>query len=70
MYYEYWRGSAGPACVLLRETGWLQLYTENKTLGGRLKVHGEINDMFKKMFGECRIAGFNYAHAGTAAAFF
>lgn len=53
MDYEYWLrlGRAGVRFVYLQERlAGSRLYTENKTLGARVKVHGEINEMFKKMF--------------------
>lgn len=54
MDYEYWLrlGKAGMCFAYLPvKLAGSRLYTENKTMGSRLKVHVEINDMFKKMFG-------------------
>ncbi|CAG4901909.1 glycosyltransferase family 2 protein [Paraburkholderia saeva] len=67
MDYAYWLrlGKAGVRFTLLREKlAGSRLYADNKTLGARVKVHAEINDMFKQLFGEVPDRWlFNYAHA-------
>lgn len=67
MDYEYWLrlGKAGVRFAYLEEK-WAgsRLYADNKTLGARVAVHKEINDMFKKKFGEVPYRWLvNYAHA-------
>lgn len=54
MDYEYWLrlGKAGVRFVYLDERlAASRFYAETKTLGARVKVHREINDMFKNLFG-------------------
>jgi len=67
MDYGYWLrlGKAGVRFALLREKlAGSRLYADNKTLGARIKVHAEINDMFVKLFGTVPDRWlFNYAHA-------
>jgi glycosyltransferase involved in cell wall biosynthesis len=67
MDYEYWLrlGKAGVRFALLdKKLAGSRLYADNKTLGARVKVHAEINDMFRKLFGTVPDRWlFNYAHA-------
>jgi glycosyltransferase involved in cell wall biosynthesis len=67
MDYEYWLrlGKAGVRFAYLEQKlAGSRLYAENKTLGARLKVHGEINDMQKELFGNVPDRWlWNYAHA-------
>ncbi len=55
MDYEYWLrlSSAGVRFAYLEEKlAGSRMYAGNKSLGERVKVHREINDMFKKNFGK------------------
>jgi glycosyltransferase involved in cell wall biosynthesis len=67
MDYEYWLrlGKAGVRFGYLEQKlAGSRLYADNKTLGSRVKVHREINDMFKRLFGVVPDRWlFNYAHA-------
>lgn len=54
MDYEYWLrlGKAGVQFGYLEEKlAGSRLYAENKTMGSKLKVHREINNMQKKLLG-------------------
>ena len=67
MDYNYWLrlGKADVRFAYLEEKlAGSRLYADNKTLGARVKVHREINDMFKSLFGRVPDRWlFNYAHA-------
>jgi hypothetical protein len=67
MDYEYWLrlGKAGVRFGYLEDKlAGSRLYADNKTLGSRVKVHKEINDMFKQLFSRVPDRWlFNYAHA-------
>ena len=71
MDYEYWLrlGKAGTRFSYFEERlAGSRLYADNKTLGFRVNVHKEINDMFKKLFGVVPDQWlFNYAHAVVGA---
>lgn len=67
MDYAYWLrlGKAGVHFEFLeKKLAGSRLYADNKTLGARVRVHSEINDMFKEMFGRVPDRWLsNYAHA-------
>jgi glycosyltransferase involved in cell wall biosynthesis len=67
MDYEYWLrlGKAGVRFAYLEEKlAGSRLYADNKTLGARVKVHREINDVMARLFGAVPDRWlFNYAHA-------
>jgi hypothetical protein len=67
MDYEYWLrlGKAGVNFAYLEhKLAGSRLYAENKTMGSRLKVHAEINDMQRSLFGRVPDRWlWNYSHA-------
>lgn len=67
MDYEYWLrlGKAGVRFHYLpHKLAGSRLYADNKTLGARVAVHREINDMMRRMFGKVPDRWLsNYAHA-------
>jgi glycosyltransferase involved in cell wall biosynthesis len=66
MDYEYWLrlGKAGVRFAYIEEKlAGSRLYADNKTLGSKVKVHREINDMFRKTAGKVPKRWLkNYAH--------
>ena len=66
MDYEYWLrlGLAGVSFGYLEEKlAGSRLYPQTKTLGARVKVHAETNDMFLQKFGAVPDSWlYNYAH--------
>jgi glycosyltransferase involved in cell wall biosynthesis len=66
MDYEYWLrlGQAGVRFARLHhKLAGSRLYATNKTLGARVQVHREINDMMKSKFGRVPERWiYNYAH--------
>jgi glycosyltransferase involved in cell wall biosynthesis len=67
MDYAYWLrlGKAGVRFAKIdQKFAGSRLYADNKTLGARVKVHAEINSMFRDMFGKVPNRWIiNYAHA-------
>jgi glycosyltransferase involved in cell wall biosynthesis len=67
MDYEFWLrlGKAGVRFEYLEvKLAGSRLYQENKTLASRVKVHAEINDVLRKLFGKVPDRWLsNYTHA-------
>jgi glycosyltransferase involved in cell wall biosynthesis len=67
MDYEYWLRLAKAGVHFAyteKKLAGSRLYAENKTLGSRVKVHAEINDMHKSLFGKVPDRWlWNYTHA-------
>jgi glycosyltransferase involved in cell wall biosynthesis len=67
MDYQYWLrlGKAGVRFGYIGEKlAGSRLYADNKTISARVKVHREINEMLKNLFGRVPERWlFNYAHA-------
>lgn len=66
MDYEYWLriGRTTPFHRIPQSLAGSRLYPDNKTLGSRLAVHREINDMFRRRLGRVPAKWlFGYAHA-------
>lgn len=69
MDYEYWLrlGRAGIRFGFIEQKlAGSRMYGENKTLGDRVKVHREINEMMRNTFGKVPDRWlFNYAHVAA-----
>jgi len=66
MDYEYWLRLSKENVqfgFIPEKLAGSRMYQDNKTLGARIKVHAEINDMFQELFGEVPTRWvINYAH--------
>lgn len=65
MDYEYWLriGRKTPFARMDRFLAGSRMYDQNKTLGARVAVHREMNDMLKKTLGAVPVKWiFGYAH--------
>lgn len=69
MDYEFWlrlRDAGARFLFLDRRLAGSRMYPQNKTLGARLAVHAEINDMFRRHSGRVPESWIlNYAHAAV-----
>jgi glycosyltransferase involved in cell wall biosynthesis len=66
MDYDYWLrlGKRTPFARIRKGFAGSRMYRENKTLGSRVPVHGEINDMFLRKMGHVPDKWiYAYAHA-------
>ncbi|MBL7205462.1 MAG: glycosyltransferase [Desulfobacteraceae bacterium] len=66
MDYEYWLrlGAITPFARLNKKLAGSRMYDENKTVGSRVEVHWEMNNMLKMRLGKVPDRWiYNYAHA-------
>ncbi len=66
MDYEYWLrlGAITPFAKLNKKLAGSRMYRDNKTLGSRVAVHWEMNDMLRRRLGKVPERWiYNYAHA-------
>ncbi|BAE49882.1 glycosyltransferase family 2 protein [Paramagnetospirillum magneticum] len=65
--YEYWLRAGRSGCSFAHMHDYLagsRMYDDNKTLSARVRVHAEINEMFRTCFGQVPVGWLsNYAHA-------